>query len=211
MVSLRVILTNLLQMRRFPRGNVAIGKHCWGIPYIVNGSPYDTVTIGNYCSFGRNCVIVPNNGHLPDVKQYERFRVSTFPIAATYGGWKKQYSLPMKHNFVVIGNEVWVGVNTIILPGVKIDSGAIIGAGSVVTHDIPAYAIAAGVPAKIRRYRYNEEQRAKLLEIAWWNWPDKKVAANRDYFYKDIDVFINKFKPKQEPNKPESKSSPTVN
>lgn len=198
MVSLRIIMTNLLQMRKFPRGNVTIGKHCWGIPYIVNGSLYDTVKIGNYCSFGRNCVIVPNNGHIPDVKKYERYRISTFPIAAAYGGWKKQYSLPMKRNFVIIGNEVWVGVNAVILPGVKIDNGAIIGAGSVVTHDIPAYAIAAGVPAKIIRYRYTEEQRAKLLEIAWWNWTDKKVAENRDYFYKNIDVFIDKFGPKND-------------
>ncbi len=184
-------------MRKFPRGNVIIGRHFWGsLPYIVNSSTKDTVIIGNFCSFGRNCIIVPNNGHIPEEKQYERFRVSTFPIAAV-GGWKKEYSLPLNHNYVIFGNDVWVGVNTVFLPGVKIGNGAIIGAGAVVTHDVPAYAIVAGVPAKVIRYRFTEEQRVKLLEIAWWNWPDKVVAANCDYFHQDIDIFINKFTPKK--------------
>lgn len=196
MVSLTVILTNLLQMRRFPKGNVSIGKHCWGLPYIVNSASGDTVIIGNYCSFGRNCIIVPNNGHIPEEKQYERLRVSTFPVAAIYG-WKDEYFLPMKHNYVFIGNDVWVGVNTVILPGVKIGDGAIVGAGAVVTHDIPPFAIVAGVPAKVLRYRYSEEQRVKLQKIAWWNWPDKDVAANCDYFHKDIDVFIERFLPQE--------------
>jgi virginiamycin A acetyltransferase len=192
MVSLKLILGNILQMRRFPRGNVMIGKHCWGLPYIVNSGCRDTVIIGNYCSFGRNCIIVPSNGHLPSSKELERFRVSTFPIAAVCG-WKKKYALPNKHAYVIIGNDVWVGVNTVILSGVRIGDGAIIGAGAVVTHDVPAYAIVAGVPARIIRYRYTKEQRAKLREIAWWNWPDKVVAENGDYFYEDVEKFIKKF------------------
>lgn len=211
MVSLSVILTNLLQMRKFPKGNVKIGKHCWSLPYIVNGSPYDTVIIGNYCSFGRNCIIVPNNGHIPELKQDERLRVSTFPVAALYGGWKKEYSLPMKRNHIIIGNDVWVGVNTVILPRVRIGDGSIIGAGAIVSRDVPAFAVAAGVPAKVKRYRYNEEQRAKLLKIAWWNWPDKEIAANRDYFYKDVDIFIDKFLPKQPPNKSEFTTTARTN
>lgn len=191
MVSLYIILLNLLQMRKFPKGNLVIGRHCWGLPYIVNSAQADTVIIGNYCSFGRNCIIVPNTGHIPD-KGYERLRTSTFPIAAIYG-WKQKYALPNQHSYVIIGNNVWVGVNTVILSGVKIGDGVIIGAGTVVTHDIPAYAIAAGVPARILCYRYTEAQRAKLLGIAWWKWPDKTVAENLDYFYDDVDLFISKF------------------
>lgn len=203
MVSLKIILTNLVQLRKFPRGTVVIGKRFWGaLPYITNSSREDTVVIGNYCSFARNCMIVPNNGHIPESREDERFRVSTYPIAV-FGGWKKEYSLPLKHNYVIVGNDVWVGANTVILPGVKIGDGAIVGAGSIVTHDIPPYAVAAGAPAKVIRYRYSKDQRAKLLEIAWWNWPDKVVAANQDYFYKDIDIFIDKFMPKQSIDKAE--------
>lgn len=193
-------------MRKFPRGNIIVGKHCWGLPYVVNSSLKDTVVIGNYCSFGRNCIIVPNNGHIPEAKKNEHLRISTSPIAAIYGGWKSKYSLPLNHNYVIIGNDVWVGVNTVILSGVKIGTGAIIGAGAVVTHDVPAFAVVAGVPAKIMRYRYTQEQRSKLLEIAWWNWPDKAVAANRDYFYQDIDIFIDKFSPKPFPKKDEQRA-----
>ncbi len=168
-----------------------IGKHVFGLPYIISALS-STVIIGNYCSFGRNVSIVPCHAHLPSLKEDERFLVSTYPIVGEKG-WKQKIVLPAKNNYVIIGNDVWVGINAIVLAGVRIGDGAIVGAGSVVTHDVPPYAIVAGVPARTIRYRYSEEQRAKLLKIAWWNWSDEKVRANADYFYDDIDTFIKKF------------------
>lgn len=196
MVSLSVIINNLLQLRRFPTHNVTMGKPMVGLPYIVSATG-STVIIGNYCSFGRNCSIVPSHGHLPSFKKDEHLLVSTFRIIG-YRGWKQKYVLPAKNNFVIIGNDVWVGLNAIILAGVKIGDGAIIGAGAVVTHSVPAYAIVGGVPAKILRYRYTEKQRAELLKIAWWNWSDEKIKTNAYYFYGDVDDFIQKFGVKNE-------------
>jgi acetyltransferase-like isoleucine patch superfamily enzyme len=191
MVSLSVIIQNLIQLRRFPTHNVKIGKPVYGLPYIVN-TLYSVVIIGKYCSFGRNCSIIPIRAHLPALKEHERFVISTFPITG-YRGWKQKITLPLKRNFVIIGNDVWVGMNAIILSGVKIGNGAVIGAGAVVTKNVPDYAIVGGVPAKILRYRYTEEQRAELLKIAWWDWSDEKVKTNAEDFYGDVADFIQKF------------------
>lgn len=92
----------------------------------------------------------------------------------------------------VIGNDVWLGKNVIITNGANIGNGVIAGAGAVITKDVPDYAIVAGVPARIIRYRYPEEQIKALNEIAWWNWPDEKIRQCYDDFYEDIDVFIEK-------------------
>jgi acetyltransferase-like isoleucine patch superfamily enzyme len=126
------------------------------------------------------------------LKKDEHFVISTFRITG-HKGWTQKNTLPAKNNFVVIGNDVWIGMNAIILAGVKIGNGAVVGAGAVVTHSVPAYAIVAGVPAKILRYRYTEDQRAELLKIAWWNWSDEKIKNNADYFYGGVDNFIQKF------------------
>lgn len=110
-----------------------------------------------------------------------------------YGHWKANWNLPQDIRYVIVGNDVWIGTRAILLPEVKVGDGAIVGAGAVVTHNVPPYAIVVGVPAKVIGFRYSKEQIDKLLKIAWWNWGINKIRANIDYFYGDIDVFINKF------------------
>lgn len=87
---------------------------------------------------------------------------------------------------VHIGNAVWLGDRVIVLPGVTVADGAIVGAGSVVTHDIPAFTVAVGVPARVLRPRFSEEIVAALTEIAWWEWDFAKVARNRDFLSADL-------------------------
>ena len=82
----------------------------------------------------------------------------------------------------IIGNDVWIGDQCFIKAGVKVGDGAVIGAHAVVTHDVPPYAIVAGNPAKILRYRFSEEEISALLQTKWWEWSDEEIKKNRSKF-----------------------------
>ncbi len=84
------------------------------------------------------------------------------------------------HN-VIIGNDVWIGDLAIILKG-KIGDGAIIGAGAVVTGDIPPFAIAAGNPARVIKYRFDQDTIDKVKEMQWWNWTEEEIREKKDLF-----------------------------
>lgn len=94
---------------------------------------------------------------------------------------------------IIIQNDVWVGHGATIMGGVTIHNGSIIAAESVVTKDVPPYAIVGGNPARILKYRFNEVQIEKLLAISWWEWESKTIVKNKDYFLGNIDNFINAF------------------
>lgn len=115
------------------------------------------------------------------------------PIGLTYSekDYFKEYEwLDEKKNITIkIGNDVWIGEGVRILDGVKIDDGAIIAAGAVVVKDVPAYAVVGGVPAKIIKYRFKEEQIKKLLQCAWWNRDEAWIKACAIKF-RDIEEFL---------------------
>lgn len=96
----------------------------------------------------------------------------------------------------VIGNDVWIGRNAIIMGGVTIGDGAIVGAGAVVTKDVPPYAIVAGVPAKIIKYRFSKEVIEGLLQIKWWDWSEDLIQERKQLF-NDIEGFVTRFLPKK--------------
>ena len=170
---------------------VQIGAYTYGNPKIVttyNGH----VQIGKFCSIADDVLIVGDN--------HSFRKVANFPLTWWLENVKKaadekSNSLfePRKELPIVIGNDVWIGAGAIILPEVKIGNGAIIGAGAVVTHNVPAYAIVVGVPAKILRYQFTKNQIDQLEKIAWWNWDDDKIVANIKKFYGDVDQFIKEF------------------
>ncbi|QJD88248.1 CatB-related O-acetyltransferase [Cohnella herbarum] len=93
------------------------------------------------------------------------------------GDWESN----TKNERVVIGNDVWIGAGTIILPSVEIGNGAIIAAGAVVTKDVPDYAIVGGVPAKVIKYRFSPEEISILNRVKWWDWLDEKIASMSDF------------------------------
>ena len=188
------MLFNLFRFQHPPKCSVKVGKYTTSVPYIICSAPSDCVVIGNYCSIGHGTILITNPGGHSPPRGYEDYRVTTYPIAVVKKhGWLKSYALPEKRTYVIIGNDVTIGANSIILPGVKVGDGAIIGAGSVVTHNVKPYAVVAGTPAKLIRYRYSSDKIEKLLKIAWWNWREDKIQQNMDYFYGKVDDFIEMF------------------
>lgn len=93
---------------------------------------------------------------------------------------------------IVIKNDVWIGANAVVMPGVTINDGAIIGAGAVVTKNVPAYAVVGGVPAKIIKYRFEEEEIELLGKIKWWEW-ELEVIKSRSHFFKQPQKFLKQF------------------
>jgi len=93
---------------------------------------------------------------------------------------------------VTIGNDVWLGHNSLIMGGVSVGDGAVVGSCSVVTKDVAPYSVVAGVPAKVIKYRFNEEIIEKMLEIKWWDWPHEVIGKRLDDF-KDTEYFIRKY------------------
>lgn len=96
---------------------------------------------------------------------------------------------------VIIGNDVWIGAKATIMPGVIIGDGAVIGSNAVVTHDVPPYAIVGGVPAKIIKYRFDEETIKNLLELKWWDYPEKFIKTLP---FEDINACIKLLKENRE-------------
>lgn len=136
----------------------------------------DKLIIGKFCSIacGAKFLFTSGNHSLKSLSNY------TFPIF--FDEWdldsKNITSAWDNKGDTVIGNDVWIGYDAIIMPGVKIGDGAIIGTRAVVTKDIPPYTIVGGVPAKPIRKRFDDKTIEKLLSIKWWNWDKEKIKQN---------------------------------
>lgn len=146
------------------------------------GSYVEDAIIGKYCSIARQ-VVIGVSGH-----NYEW--VTTSPIITTpsYSVISEEIKEPQRSR-PIIGNDVWIGMNSIIMRGVTIGDGAVIAAGSVVTKDVAPYAIVGGNPAKLIKYRFSEDQITKLLEIKWWDWSIDKIRDHTALFY-NIEAFV---------------------
>lgn len=181
-----------------------IGRYTYGYECLLQNYPM-AESIGRYCSINGTARIW--NNHPVDY-------VTTSPILDYYAfySWDKydqrqefikkygrhfknhpyENSALRKNNPVVIGNDVWIGANVCIMPGVHIGDGAIVAAGAVITKNVEPYAIVGGVPAKLIRYRFDEETRKKMLKIQWWNWPHEKIEENIELLYQP-DKFVETF------------------
>lgn len=135
----------------------------------------DKLIIGKFCAIAKGVEFVMNGAN------HRMKNVTTYPFNIMGGGWEKctpaLSDLPYKGD-TVIENDVWIGQNVTIMPGVHIGNGAIIAANSVVTKAVPAYHIAGGNPCKIIRKRFNDELIAYLQKIKWWNWSPEKIFEN---------------------------------
>jgi hypothetical protein len=160
--------------------------------YIMNDGDVIYTRMGKFCSIASHVRINPGNHPL------ERAALHHFTYrSAQYGlgdddeaffDWRRGYP-------VLLGHDVWIGHGAVVLPGVTIGTGAAIGAGSIVTRNVPAFAIVAGNPARIIRERFPHRIQEGLLQLAWWDWPREALGAALDDFRSlSAEAFVNRYR-----------------
>ncbi|MHC0447321.1 CatB-related O-acetyltransferase [Flavobacterium sp. 3-218] len=156
--------------------------------------------IGKYCSIANDVNFICDSGY------HTESEITSFPLFhhvlnkdeeltinnIVYKVDKITSSLKPDKANIVIGNDVWIGMNATILPSVTIGNGVTILAGAVVSEDVPDYAIAGGVPAKVIKIKHTSENINALNNIKWWDWSEEKIKENINDFYLPIETFIQK-------------------
>jgi virginiamycin A acetyltransferase len=135
----------------------------------------DRLVIGRYCAIARGTKFIMNGAN------HKLSGFSTYPFNIFSDDWAHVTPLPEELPFkgdTVVGNDVWLGYESLVLPGVRIGHGAIVAARAVVASDVPPYAIVAGNPARVVKMRYDEASVARLLRIAWWDWDAARVTRH---------------------------------
>lgn len=141
---------------------LTIGRHSYNHPVLKGGM--NNVIIGNYCSIAANVIMDCGWNHNIE-------NISTFPFHSLNGECPNNN---VCSGDIVIGSDVWIGMDSIIFSGVNIGHGAVIGARSIITKDVPPYAVVVG-SNRIAKYRFNSIQRKALLKLEWWDLPHEKV------------------------------------
>lgn len=135
----------------------------------------DRLVIGKYCSLARGIRFIMNGANHP-MGGY-----TAYPFFIFGRGWEQEEPLKRQtKGNTVVGNDVWIGYESVIMPGVRIGDGAIVAARSVVTRDVEPYTVVAGNPARPIRKRFDDEVIERLLQIRWWDWPPEKVTIHRE-------------------------------
>lgn len=140
--------------------------------------------IGDRLVIGRFCAIAEGARFIMNGANHAMSGFSTYPFNIFGAGWETGFDPKTWENELrgdtIIGNDVWIGMEAVIMPGVTIGDGAIVAARAVVTHDVAPYAIAAGNPARQIRLRFDKPTIDWLVKIAWWHWPVDKITRNLD-------------------------------
>jgi acetyltransferase-like isoleucine patch superfamily enzyme len=155
-------------------GHVSIGRFTslWGPGILISG-PMNGVNIGAFCSIARHVAMYEASHNPQRTTTYfvekNLLRVPPSPDAETSAG------------AIRIGNDVWIGQAAQIMSGVTVGDGAIVGAGSIVTRDVPPYAVVGGNPARVIRYRFDDETIARMQSMAWWDWEEARLRAESGF------------------------------
>lgn len=168
---------------RYPDYEVGIGTY--GIPKVHDWHERSTLHIGSYCSIAEDVNILLGGHHRIDW-------ISSFPFPKFVDEARDIPNFGGTRGDVRIGSDVWLGTGCTILSGVTIGHGAVVAAQAVVTRDVEPYAIVAGNPARVVRWRFDEATRAALLASAWWTWPEAEVRQISPLLCSDdIAVFLD--------------------
>jgi acetyltransferase-like isoleucine patch superfamily enzyme len=167
-------------------GRLEVGPHTYGSPRVLWWGEDSRLSIGKYCSLADEVTILLGGNHRVDW-------VTTYPFSA-FDAWPEAAEIPghpATKGDVVIGHDVWIGHGACILSGVTIGHGAVVAARAVVTKDVPPYTIVGGNPARALHRRFDEPVVEALLELAWWDWPERRVRRRmRGLLSSDITGFL---------------------
>ncbi|WP_028577409.1 chloramphenicol acetyltransferase [Desulfomicrobium escambiense] len=146
--------------------------------------------VGKFCSVANHARLNPSNHPTRRATQHHfTYRSATFglgPDDDAFFAWRREHP-------VTLGHDVWIGHGALVMPGVTEGTGAVVASGAVVTKDVPDYAIVAGVPARVIKYRFPTELRENLLVLAWWDWEHARLAAAmRDFREMSAEAFVEK-------------------
>ncbi len=147
-------------------------------------------TIGKFCSIANSVRINPGNHPQWRVTQHHfTYRRASYKFGDqddnAFFQWRRDHHCE-------IGHDTWIGHGAIVMPGVKVGIGCVIGSGAVVTKDLPDYAVAVGVPAKVIKFRFSEEVRERLIASQWWDW-DRETLESRFNDLLELDQFLSKY------------------
>lgn len=162
---------------QFDTSKVTVGRKTYGtLDVRMYGHPDERLTIGNYCSIGPETVFMLGGEHSYD-------NLSTYPFRTMYQIAPHE---ALSRGPVIVEDDVWIGTRAIILSGVRIGQGAIIAAGSVVSKDVPPYAIVGGVPAKVIKYRFQPELVETLLTVDYSKLDDNTIRTHEAELYQPL-------------------------
>jgi virginiamycin A acetyltransferase len=142
---------------------------------VLYASGPERLVIGRFCAIASGVRFVLPGANHADLGP------STFPFGIFGEGWADTMDLVMSapsRGDTVVGHDVWIGYQALVLPGVKIGHGAVVAAASVVASDVPPYAVVAGNPARVVKRRYEDDDVERLLRAAWWDWPIELVTEH---------------------------------
>lgn len=165
-----------------------IGKNS----FVAESAFLECAAIGAYCSIGPFVRTVRGRHPVDFISTHPIFYSSASASGKSFGGknsFKEYIFADDNGHSVIIGNDVWIGQGAYLMEGVKIGDGAVVAAGAVVVKDVPPYAVVGGVPAKIIKYRFEQDKIDFLLKYKWWNKPENELKGMADDFCSPSDFF----------------------
>ena len=165
------------KMSKFEDSQVHIGDYTYGEFKVLKFRSQTHLNIGKFSSIARDTEFFLGGNHNTDL-------MTTYPFNTKFSEFSYITEHPLTKGDINIGHDVWIGKACKILSGVTIGNGAVVGCGSVITHDIEPYSIYAGNPARFIKYRFDDETIKILNEIKWWDWAD-------EYIYKAVPILQN--------------------
>jgi len=175
--------------------------------HIQSHCVFNDVVVGDYSYFaGYNQVYYANIGKFCSVASFARINTTNHPTYSRiaqhhftyrsekfdFGDDDTEFFIKRKARTVIIGNDVWIGHNASIMPGISIGNGSVIGTGAVVTKDVEPYSVVAGVPAKRIKMRFTDDLIAGIERLKWWDW-DYEILKERLPDFRDMDAFVRKY------------------